>query len=109
MLQSPRPHRGRYSAKRKRDDRDSQIANLQRKLVAITMNNELRYEKIHTMEDGLPLARRWLKTFESIEALRLALIDFKHRYNHGWLVQKHGHITPRQAREKLTTTAAQAA
>ena len=51
----------------------------------------------------------WLQTFETIEELRLALIDFKHRYNNGWLVQKHGHITPRQARLKLTNTAAQAA
>ena len=58
MPQRPRSHRGRFSAKRKRDDRDTQIANLQRKLGAITMDNGLRYEKIHTMEDGLPLVRR---------------------------------------------------
>lgn len=107
MPQSPRSHRGRFSAKRKReavlrllrgedldvvsreigvrgetlaqwrevflegglasltknkrDDRDTQITNLQRKLGAITMDNELLYEKIHKMEAGVPLARRWLK------------------------------------------------
>ena len=35
----------------------------------------------------------WQQTFETIEELRLALIDFKHRYNNGWLVQKHGQTT----------------
>lgn len=44
----------------------------------------------------------WVKTFDTIEALRLALIDFKHRYNHGWLVQKHGHVTPAEARANLS-------
>jgi transposase-like protein len=40
------------------DQRDDQIANLQRKIGAITMENDLLYEKIHKMEEGLPLARR---------------------------------------------------
>ena len=43
---------------KKTDQRDEAIANLQRKLGAITMENDLLYEKIHTMEEGLPLARR---------------------------------------------------
>ena len=51
----------------------------------------------------------WVETFETIEQLRLALMAFKDRYNQGWLVQKHGHITPTQARIKLTQLAAQAA
>ena len=43
---------------RPRDERDEQIANLQRKLGAVTMENELLYQKIDRMESGLPLARR---------------------------------------------------
>ena len=41
--------------------------------------------------------------------LRLALIAFKHRYNAEWLVQKHGHITPAQARANLAQSVAVAA
>ncbi len=48
-------------ASKKADLRDEQISNLQRKIGAITMENELLYEKIHRMEDGVPLARRWSK------------------------------------------------
>ncbi len=51
----------------------------------------------------------WTTTFETVEQLRQELVDFKHRYNHGWLVQKHGHRTPEQARRFLTQPAALAA
>ena len=51
----------------------------------------------------------WLRTFETVEELRVALLDFKDRYNTGWLVQKHGHITPKQARAQLKPLPAQAA
>lgn len=51
----------------------------------------------------------WVETFDTIEELRLALIAFKHRYNTEWLVQKHGHVSPAQARINLTQTAAIAA
>lgn len=51
----------------------------------------------------------WVETFDTIEELRVALIDFMHRYNHEWLVQKHGHLTPAEARAKLTQPAAKAA
>ncbi len=51
----------------------------------------------------------WIQTFATIEDLRLALIDFKKRYNTQWLMQKHGHITPAQAREKILNWVAVAA
>lgn len=51
----------------------------------------------------------WIESFDTVEELRLALLDFKQRYNDGWLVQKHGHITPNQARAKLKPQPAQAA
>lgn len=43
---------------RPRDDRDARIAQLQAKLGAATMDNELLYEKISRLEAGGPLARR---------------------------------------------------
>lgn len=43
----------------------------------------------------------WVRAFDTIEELRQALIAFKHQYNHGWLVQKHAHRTPHQARQHL--------
>ena len=51
----------------------------------------------------------WVEVFDTVEQLRLALLDFKDRYNHGWLVQKHSHRTPAQARAMLTQPVAQAA
>ena len=43
---------------RPRDDRDDRIAQLQGKLGAVTMDNELLYEKISRLESGRPLAGR---------------------------------------------------
>jgi len=43
----------------------------------------------------------WVRTFRTIEELRLALQEFKDRYNHEWIVQRHGYLTPSQARAKL--------
>lgn len=40
----------------------------------------------------------WLRTFDTIEELRLGLHAFKDLYNQAWLVQKHGHRTPAQVR-----------
>ena len=43
---------------RPRDDRDARIVQLQAKLGAATMDNELLHEKIARLEAGRPLARR---------------------------------------------------
>jgi len=51
----------------------------------------------------------WLQTFDTVEALRLALLDFKRLYNATWLVQKHQHRTPDQVRALLCPPAALAA
>jgi transposase InsO family protein len=45
----------------------------------------------------------WVRTFRTVEELRLALQDFRDRYNREWLVQKHGFLTPNQVRAKLTS------
>ena len=41
----------------------------------------------------------WVRHFATIEELRLALLDFKDRYNTAWIMERHGYKTPRQAFE----------
>ncbi len=36
----------------------------------------------------------WIERFDSVEALRQALLAFKDRYNREWLIERHGHQTP---------------
>ena len=40
----------------------------------------------------------WVRTFNSIEELRAALIKFARHYNETWLVARHGYRTPAQVR-----------
>jgi transposase InsO family protein len=51
----------------------------------------------------------WVKHFATIEELRLALLDFKERYNNGWIMERHDYKTPRQAFESFPVGLAQAA
>lgn len=44
----------------------------------------------------------WVSTFETIESVRVALQDFKTRYNREWLIARNGYLTPEQARLKLS-------
>lgn len=49
---------------------------------------------IRTLKENL----LWVRDFESIEQLRLALIEFADWYNTNWIVARHGYRTPRQVR-----------
>lgn len=49
---------------------------------------------IRTLKENL----LWVRHFETIEELRLALLDFADWYNTHWLVARHGHRTPAQVR-----------
>jgi transposase InsO family protein len=40
----------------------------------------------------------WLRYFATVEELRLALLEFKEKYNRHWLLEKHGYRTPAQVR-----------
>ena len=40
----------------------------------------------------------WVRTFDTIEELRAALVEFAKRYNETWLVARHGYRTPAQVR-----------
>jgi putative transposase len=60
---------------------------------------------IRTLKENL----LWLTTFETLEDLRVALLEFKQRYNATWLVGRHGYKTPAQVRQEQLATFAQAA
>ncbi len=47
-----------------------------------------------------------LHHFETLEEARAVIGAFIHRYNNGWLLQRHGYMTPARAREKLSRRAA---
>lgn len=44
----------------------------------------------------------WVRNFETVEELRAALIEFRERYNRGWILAKHRYQTPNQVRAALT-------
>ena len=49
---------------------------------------------IRTLKENL----LWVRTFDTIEELRTALVEFANRYNETWLVARHGYRTPAQVR-----------
>jgi transposase InsO family protein len=51
----------------------------------------------------------WVHTFDTVEGLRQALLDFARRYNRYWILQRHGYRTPEQAREAALAQPAAAA
>jgi putative transposase len=60
---------------------------------------------IRTLKENL----LWVRTFETIEELRQALLAFRETYNTSWLIERHGFLTPAQFRQKQLQTAAIAA
>ena len=48
----------------------------------------------------------YLHHFETLEEARAVIGAFIERYNNGWLLQRHGYMTPARAREKLSRKAA---
>jgi putative transposase len=50
-----------------------------------------------------------LQRFETVEELRQAVLAFKERYNHTWIVERHGYRTPAQVRAEQLSPAALAA
>jgi putative transposase len=51
----------------------------------------------------------WVQTFETIEQLRQALLDFRETYNSTWLIQRHGFRPPAVIRAEQLSPAALAA
>lgn len=49
---------------------------------------------IRTLKENL----LWVRTFRTVDELRLALIEFRRTYNENWLIERHGHRSPAQFR-----------
>ncbi len=49
---------------------------------------------IRTLKENL----LWVRTFDTVEELRQALLEFARHYNNTWLVARHGHRSPAQVR-----------
>ncbi len=50
-----------------------------------------------------------MRTFDTVEELRGALLDFRHTYNATWLIQRHGVRPPDAVRREQLQPAALAA
>ena len=50
---------------------------------------------IRTLKENLP----WIRTFDTVEDLRHALLAFRDIYNTTWLVQRLGYRSPNQVRQ----------
>ncbi len=40
----------------------------------------------------------WVRRFDTVEELRLALLTFQQSYNESWIIERHGYRTPAQVR-----------
>ena len=60
---------------------------------------------IRTLKENL----LWLKTFDTVEELRLALHEFQRQYNETWLIGRHGYKAPAQVRHEQQCALADAA
>ena len=49
---------------------------------------------IRTLKENL----LWVRRFDTVEELRLALLAFKQTYNQTWIIERHGYKTPAQVR-----------
>jgi putative transposase len=46
----------------------------------------------------------WVKSFDTIEDLRVALLAWQKLYNEQWMIERHGHRSPAQARRDHVAT-----
>jgi transposase InsO family protein len=60
---------------------------------------------IRTLKENL----LWVRTFETIEELRQALLTFRETYNNSWLIERHGFLSPAEYRRRRLQTLTQAA
>jgi putative transposase len=60
---------------------------------------------IRTLKENL----LWVQTFETVEELRQALLDFRETYNTTWLIERHGFLSPAEYRRRQLQPHAQAA
>src|SRR3712207_6881118 len=60
---------------------------------------------IRTLKENL----LWVRSFDTVEELRVALLAFRETYNTAWLIERHGFRPPGAVRQDQLSTAALAA
>ena len=60
---------------------------------------------IRTLKENL----LWVRTFDTVEELRQALLAFRETYNMTWLIKRHGFLSPAEYRKRQLQPLAQAA
>jgi transposase InsO family protein len=60
---------------------------------------------VRTLKESL----LWVRTFDTVEDLRVALLEFRETYNSTWVVERHGFGRPSVVRQDQLSTAALAA
>jgi putative transposase len=60
---------------------------------------------IRTLKENL----LWVRTFDTVEELRQALLAFRETYNTTWLIERHGFLSPAEYRKRQLQPLAQAA
>ena len=65
----------------------------------------LEYPFIRTLKENL----LWVRIFETVEELRLALLKVRHTYNTTWLIERRSFIAPATVRQNQLHPAALAA
>ena len=60
---------------------------------------------IRTLKENL----LWVRTFETVEELRQALLAFRETSNNSWLIKRHGFLSPAEYRRRQLQPHAQAA
>ena len=60
---------------------------------------------IRTLKENL----LWVRNFDTVEELRLALLAFRRHYNETWILERHGYRTPAAIRAAQIQPAALAA
>ena len=60
---------------------------------------------IRTLKENL----LWVQSFDTLEALRQALLAFRETYNTTWLIERHGFRPPATVRQERLSPAALAA
>ena len=115
---------GKEALKGQRPDRspdDRALRQAERKIGQLTMENEV----LRGITDspgflGEPetngCAERWIRTLkeqclwtelhDTVEELRHAVAGFVDRYNTSWLIQRHGHQTPKEAHQAAQSVSA---
>lgn len=70
-----------------------------------TLANGCAERFIRTLKENL----LWVRRFDTLEELRLALLAFKQTYNQSWIIERHRYKTPAQVQADQVDQLARAA